>query len=175
MAASILTTELWLPRPRDEVFPFFADARNLQEITPDWLNFEVLTQGALEMREGLLIDYRLRVHGIPIRWRTRIEVWDPPNRFVDVQLRGPYRLWRHEHTFTERDGGTLCGDRVEYMAPGGPLRGLIERFFVRPDVERIFRHRTDTLKWLFPPSGQVPRGGGASPWGRAPSAARGTA
>ena len=85
-----LHTELWLPRPRDEIFPFFAEARNLEAITPPWLKFEVLTPAPIQMRPGALIDYRIRVHGFPIRWRTEIAEWDPPHRFVDVQLRGPY-------------------------------------------------------------------------------------
>ena len=180
MDPAVLQTELWLPRPRSEVFPFFADARNLQEITPPWLSFEVLTRGPLEMREGLLIDYRLRIHGFPVRWQTRIEVWEPPHRFVDLQLRGPYRLWRHEHTFEEKDGGTLCRDMVQYAAPGGPFRGLIERWLVRPDVDRIFRYRADTLKWLFPSAGvRGPRAvagrlpGGAPEQGGGLSACRG--
>ena len=94
-----LQTELWLPRLRDEVFPFFAEARNLETLTPAWLKFEVLTPAPIAMRPGMPIDYRIRVHGLPIRWRTEIAEWDPPRRFVDVQLRGPYTLWHHTHTF----------------------------------------------------------------------------
>ena len=107
-------TELWLPRPRTEVFHFFAEARNLENITPPWLKFEVLTPAPIEMRPGTLIDYRIRVHGLPISWRTEITEWQPPHHFVDVQLRGPYTLWHHTHTFEERDGGTLCLDHVRY-------------------------------------------------------------
>lgn len=149
MKETVLETELWLPRPRDEVFPFFADAHNLEALTPAFLHFEVLTPDPIVMRPGLLLDYRLRIHGVPVRWRTEIEAWDPPFRFVDRQLRGPYRLWHHTHTFEERDGGTLCRDVVRYAAPGGPLRPLIERFFVRGDVARIFAYRTEQLRGRF--------------------------
>jgi ligand-binding SRPBCC domain-containing protein len=141
-----LHTELWLPRPRNEVFPFFAEARNLEAIIPPWLKFEVLTPAPIKMRPGALIDYRIRVHGIPIRWRTEIAEWQPPHRFVDVQLCGPYRLWHHTHTFEERDGGTLCGDHVRYRPRGG---ALIHWLFVRSDVERIFQYRQQRLKELF--------------------------
>jgi ligand-binding SRPBCC domain-containing protein len=133
-----LETELWLPRPRAEVFPFFAEAWNLETITPPWLRFEVLTPPPIPMRSGTLIDYRIRVHGVPIRWRTEIAEWQPPRRFVDVQLRGPYTLWHHTHTFEERDGGTLCGDVVRYRPRGGALMNWL---FVRRDVERIFQFR----------------------------------
>jgi ligand-binding SRPBCC domain-containing protein len=139
-------TSLWLPRPRDEVFAFFADAANLEAITPPWLNFHILTPRPIAMRAGALIDYRLRVHGLPLRWRTRIAVWKPPFRFVDEQLRGPYRRWVHEHAFEERDGGTLCLDRVDYDVLGG---WLVERLLVRRDVKKIFAHRKDRLTEMF--------------------------
>lgn len=142
MKIFIFESELQLARPVSEVFPFFADARNLQALTPDWLNFEVLTPGPVELRVGALIDYRLRVHGLPLRWRTHIKVWEPPHRFVDEQLRGPYRQWIHEHTFAERNGGTLARDVVHYAVPGG---ALINRLFVRRDVERIFAFRREQL------------------------------
>ena len=139
-------TELWLPRPRDEVFPFFAESGNLETITPLWLNFEVLTPGLGAMRAGALIDYRFRVHGIPIYWRTRIAEWNPPRRFVDVQLRGPYTLWHHTHIFEERDGGTLCVDDVRYRPRGGAWMNWL---FVRRDVESIFAFRTERLAQIF--------------------------
>ena len=138
--------ELWLPRPPREVFPFFADARNLEFITPPWLKFEVLTPGRIVMRSGARIDYRLKVHGFPLRWRTEITEWEPPVRFVDTQLRGPYRLWHHTHTFEAKDGGTLCRDRVRYRVPGGEL---VHRLIVRRDVERIFRYRQEKLAEQF--------------------------
>ena len=141
-----LRAELWLPRSRAEVFAFFAEAGNLEAITPPWLNFEIRTPPPLVLRPGALIDYRIRVHGIPIRWRTEIIGWDPPRQFVDLQLRGPYTLWHHTHTFEERDGGTLCLDEVRYRPRGG---WLVNRLFVRRDVERIFRHREQRLREIF--------------------------
>ncbi len=139
--------ELWIPRGRDEVFPFFADARNLSEITPPWVQFQVLTPAPIVMQPGALIDYRIRVHGLPIRWRTEITEWGPPHRFVDVQLRGPYTLWHHTHMFEEQDGGTLCIDKVNYRPRGG---AIINRLFVRKDVQRIFAYRRNRLLELFP-------------------------
>lgn len=138
--------ELWLPRPNHEVFGFFSDAHNLQAITPGWLNFQILTPAPIAMRAGALIDYQLRVHGLPLRWRTEITAWEPPHRFVDEQKRGPYRLWIHEHRFAKKDDGTLCSDHVRYAVPGGEL---IHQLFVRPDIERIFAFREMKLRELF--------------------------
>ena len=146
MKAFTFHAELWLPRPRAEVFAFFADAQNLQVITPPWLSFEVLTPAPIAMHRGALIDYRIRVHGLPIRWRTEITDWHPPHRFVDQQLRGPYTLWHHTHTFEERDGGTLCRDLVNYRPRGG---AWADRLFVRRDLTRIFTFRTEKLADLF--------------------------
>jgi ligand-binding SRPBCC domain-containing protein len=137
-----LTTEVWLPRSRDEVLAYFADAGNLQAITPPWLHFSILTPRPFEMRQGALIDYRLRLRGILIGWRTEITAWEPPARFVDEQLRGPYRLWRHEHTFEESQGGTLMRDAVDYRVPGG---ALVHTLLVRRDLQKIFEYRRDVL------------------------------
>lgn len=150
--------ETCVPRPRSEVFPFFAEARNLQTLTPPWLKFEVLTPSPIVLRPGTLIDYRITFHGLPIRWRTEIAEWDPPHRFVDVQLSGPYTLWYHTHTFEEQDGGTLCRDRVRYRPRGG---ALINWLFVRWDVERIFEYRQQRLRELF--SDQAQTRGAVSP------------
>lgn len=141
-----------LDHPPAEVFPFFADAHNLEAITPSLLKFEVLTPKPIEMREGLILDYRLRVRGVPIRWRTEILDWDPPRGFVDNQLRGPYALWHHTHTFEPIDGGerTRCTDIVRYRPRGGPLAALINRFFVQRDVLAIFQHRFEKLEKIFP-------------------------
>jgi len=141
-----LQQELWLPPARDEVFPFFADARNLETLTPPWLSFKILTPAPIQMRMGTRIDYQLRIHGVPLRWQSEITVWNPPHRFVDEQRHGPYRLWIHEHRFEERDGGTLCLDRIRYAIFGG---WLIEKLFVRRDVERIFTFRQKKLLELF--------------------------
>jgi ligand-binding SRPBCC domain-containing protein len=135
-----------VPRPRDEVFAFFADAGNLQELTPPWLRFETLTPRPIEMRPGALIDYRLHLRFIPIRWRTRITVWEPPHRFMDEQLRGPYRLWLHEHTFEEDGDGTFCGDFVCYAVPFG---ALANRLMVARDVRKIFAYREMRLREIF--------------------------
>ena len=137
---------VWLPRPLDEVFEFFADASNLEVITPPWLKFSVATPTPIEMRPGALIDYRLRFRGIPVRWRSEITEWDPPHRFADVQVKGPYRQWSHEHSFEERDGGTLAGDRVAYAVCGGALANAL---VVRRDVKRIFDYRKQTLTAMF--------------------------
>lgn len=139
---SLLHGEQWLPAPLEVVFAFFADASRLEEITPASLSFHVETPGPIEMVAGTLIDYRLRVHGIPLRWRSEITVWEPPLRFVDVQRIGPYRHWEHEHTFRAADGGTLVGDTVHYAVPGG---SLVNRLFVKRDLERIFAHRQQVL------------------------------
>ena len=143
----IFETELWLPHPRNEVFAFFGDAHNLERITPPWVKFEVLTPAPIVMRPGILIDYRIRIHGVPVRWRTEISAWQPPFMFVDEQRRGPYRLWHHTHTFEEREGGTLCRDRVRYWPRGGALMNWL---FVRKDVERIFEYRRQRLVEIFP-------------------------
>jgi ligand-binding SRPBCC domain-containing protein len=140
-------SELWLPHSLENVFAFFSEARNLQALTPPWLNFEVLTPTPIPMAPGTLIDYRIRIRGIPIRWRTEIIDWNPPHGFVDVQLSGPYKLWHHTHAFHARDGGTLCSDHVRYRPRGG---ALINWLFVRRDVEKIFRYRHERLHEIFP-------------------------
>lgn len=139
-------TQVWLNRPRTEVFAFFSATCNLEAITPGWLNFHVLTSEPIQIQNGTVIDYRIRVHGIPFRWRTEISEWRPPESFVDVQLRGPYRLWHHTHTFVERDGGTLCGDVVRYSPPGG---ALVNWLFVGRDVRKIFQFRQQRLREIF--------------------------
>jgi hypothetical protein len=141
-----LTAQVWLPRPVDEVFPFFADAGNLNRITPPRLRFEILTRRPIAMQVGTRIDYRLRVRRFPARWQSEITAWEPPYRFVDEQRRGPYRLWHHAHTFAERDGGTLVGDRVRYAGRGGVF---VNRLFVQRDVAAIFAYRQQTLRELF--------------------------
>jgi ligand-binding SRPBCC domain-containing protein len=144
-----LTTEQWLPRPRTEVFAFFSDAHNLDVLTPSWLHFRILTPRPILMHQGALIEYRLRLRGVPLSWRTEICVWDPPHGFVDRQVRGPYRQWVHEHTFEERDGGTLVRDHIDYAVPGGLIEPLLSRLFVTPDVERIFAYRRQKMQELL--------------------------
>ena len=142
MRTSIFTSELWLPGSPETVFPFFAETVNLERITPSWLAFRIVTPQPIEMGAGTLIDYRLRLRGVPLRWRTRIAVWEPPRRFIDEQIRGPYRTWVHEHHFEPSGDGTLCRDRVTYAVPGG---WLVDWLFVRGEVERIFGFRRDAL------------------------------
>jgi ligand-binding SRPBCC domain-containing protein len=146
-------TQLLLFAPRAQVFRFFADPRNLERLTPPWLRFEMITAPDTVIEQGTLLDYRLRLRGIPLCWQSEIAVWEPPRRFVDRQTRGPYSLWVHEHTFTERDNGTLVGDKVEYAVPGG---ALVQKFLVAPDLERIFRFRHRVLEALFHPKSQAP-------------------
>jgi len=141
-----LTTELRLPCGQSQVFDFFADAFNLEQITPPWLNFHVVTPRPIEMHNGALIDYRLRLHGIPIRWKTEICDWDPPFRFTDRQLKGPYRYWHHEHTFLAEGDHTLMRDQVDYAVPGGRL---VHKLFVRHDVQQIFEYRRRVMAEMF--------------------------
>jgi ligand-binding SRPBCC domain-containing protein len=133
--------------PLDQAFAFYGDAHNLERITPPWLGFHVTTPRPIEMGVGTLIEYRLQLHRVPVRWRTRIEAWEPPRRFVDVQVRGPYSLWEHTHTF-EEDGpdATIIGDRVRYSIPFGLLGELANRLLVRRDVEGIFDYRREAVE-----------------------------
>lgn len=143
--------EQWLPLPLSEVFSFFSNAENLEQLTPPWVGFRILSPLPISMQQGTLIDYRIHLHGIPLTWRTEITVWEPPYRFVDLQLRGPYSLWKHEHLFAEKDGGTLVTDDIEYAIPLSWMPGasLIQRFFVQPDLDRIFEYRRQALSRHF--------------------------
>jgi ligand-binding SRPBCC domain-containing protein len=145
-----LHTELWVPCTPDQVFPFFADAANLNVLTPDWLDFRILTPLPIAMRQGALIDYRIGLKGIPMRWRTLISRWDPPHAFVDEQVKGPYLLWHHTHEFIPRSregrDGTLCIDHVRYKHLGGPIA---EALLVRKDLDRIFAYRQQKMQKLF--------------------------
>lgn len=144
--------EQWLPLPQAQVFAFFADAGNLDGITPPWLNFRIETPLPIAMRQGALIDYSLKIHGLPIHWRTAITHWNPPHAFVDEQVRGPYRRWIHHHTFEDRDGGTRIVDRVEYAVPGWILEPVIHRLFVGPDLQAIFDYRRRRIADLLLPA-----------------------
>jgi ligand-binding SRPBCC domain-containing protein len=158
-AAYRLDTWLWLPRPRDEVFAFFADATNLERITPSFLAFRILTPSPVDMRAGTFIDYRVGVRGVPMKWRSQITTWDPPVRFADVQVRGPYREWTHTHTFEERDGGTLVVDTVQYSLRGPRFIGnAVNRLLVAPELTRIFLFRHDALQDAFGVRGEARAG-----------------
>jgi len=148
-----LRKSLWLPQSRAKVFEFFSNPGNLDRLTPAWLSFAILTPAMSQLKEGALLDYRLRIRGMPIRWQSEIAVWEPPYRFVDRQTKGPYALWVHEHTFDERDNGTLVEDNVEYAVPGG---SIVQKFLVAPDLERIFNYRHKILEELFNPAKSAP-------------------
>lgn len=142
----VLEASLWLPMERSKVFNCFADAFQLEAMTPPWLHFRVQTPAPIEMHTGQFIDYRLKLHGVPISWRTEISHWDPPVSFEDSQLHGPYQKWIHRHTFEEIDGGTQVKDRVEYRSPGGRM---VHALFVKRDLNRIFEFRQKQLPRLL--------------------------
>ncbi len=160
-----LRTEQTFPRPIEEVFAFFADAGNLARITPEWLEFQIETPLPLEMRVGALLDYTIKLRGIPIRWRTEITHWEPSHRFIDTQVKGPYEVWIHEHRFAavERQGGGSGGssekttavkmsDSVRYQPP---MAALTWKSFVGPEVERIFRFREQAMREIFGQIGEA--------------------
>lgn len=138
-----------VPRPLPEVFDFFSRAENLEVLTPSWLNFKILEVSPQPVRQGTLINYSLRVHGIAFKRTSEIVEWEPPRRFVDVQLRGPYKLWRHEHCFEARDGGTLISDNITLALPLGVLGQLVYKIKVHSDVDGIFAFCKGKIHTLF--------------------------
>ncbi len=144
-----LRREQWIPRPIDEVFAFFADARNLEEITPPWLGFRILAISSDGVSAGTEIRYRLRLHRIPFFWRTDIRQWQSPHRFVDLQRSGPYELWHHTHRFEAHEGRTRMIDIVRYRLPFGLVGRLVHALKVRGDVRRIFDCRRQRIQELF--------------------------
>ncbi len=144
-----LQREQYVARSLDTVFSFFAEADNLERITPPWLRFSLTSAEPVKMEFGARIDYRLRVHRIPIRWTSRIEEWEPGRSFVDRQIRGPYGLWHHRHSFTARGEGTVVCDEVDYAMPFGRLGELAHPLLVRRDLERIFDYRHEAVERLF--------------------------
>jgi ligand-binding SRPBCC domain-containing protein len=151
----VLEREQRLAAPPAVVFPFFGDARNLEAITPPLLRFRVVTPEPIVMRPGTLIQYRLRLRGVRVNWLTSIQEWDPPHRFVDVQLRGPYALWHHTHDLRDDGaGGTVMRDTVRYAIGLGPLGELAHRLVVRRDLEAIFAFRHAAVaRLVWPESG----------------------
>jgi uncharacterized protein (TIGR01777 family) len=144
-----LLLEQWVPRPMDEVFDFFSDAKNLELLTPSHLKFKVLNSSADSLQAGTLIDYKLQLHGIPFRWQSLIDEWNPSTHFSDTQLRGPYKKWHHTHTFIEQDGGTLIRDHAFYRLPFGVPGDTVAYFFVKRDLEKIFSYRIAKTRELF--------------------------
>ena len=160
-AVHVLRREQRLPGPPEEVFAFFGDARNLEAITPPLLRFRMLTPEPIVMGAGTRLRYRLRVRGVPVSWLTEIREWDPPHRFVDEQLSGPYALWRHVHTFADDGaGGTLMVDEVRYALPLGVVGELAHRLVVRGDLQRIFDYRAARVPQLLARRGGARRGSG---------------
>lgn len=149
MKIHVLEREQLVRAPEKVVFAFFADAANLEVITPRWLGFRILTPVPIDMREGALIEYRLSLAGLPVRWRTRIERWVPGQGFVDVQESGPYALWEHTHVFEPTDRGVLVRDRVRYALPFGPLGRLAHALWVHSALARIFDHRYHRVRELL--------------------------
>lgn len=139
----VLRAECTLPYTVEEIFPFFADAYQLEAITPPWFNFQVLTPRPIEMHAGQIVDYKLRIRGVPVHWKTNISAWEPNIRFVDEALKSPYKFWHHEHLFEPCDEGTRVIDIVHYGVPGG---GLIHSLFVRREVQKIFEYRQQALQ-----------------------------
>lgn len=139
-----------VPRNREEVFSFFSDPRNLELLTPSFLRFRFTREPPVRVKVGSLLDYRLRLYGVPLSWQSRIEVLEPPRRFVDLQTRGPYALWRHTHTFEETaPSATLMTDRVEYAIPFGPLGEIARVLLVERSLREIFDFREKKLRELF--------------------------
>jgi ligand-binding SRPBCC domain-containing protein len=146
----ILERETFVPAARAEVFAFFSDPHNLARITPLSLGFEVLEAPPAPLRAGQQIRYRIRVLGIPLRWTSLISEWREGTCFVDEQLRGPYKRWRHEHTLRDVDGGVIMSDRVEYELPFGAIGALFGGWWVTRDLERIFEFRGKAIGAIFP-------------------------
>ena len=142
--------EQLLSYPIEQVFRFFASPENLNLLTPPWVNFSILSPQSIEMAVGTIIEYRIRLRGVPVTWRSEITEWRPPFAFCDEQRRGPYRFWVHRHTFEERPDGTLVTDHVDYGILGG---ALVNRLFVAGELRRIFGYRKIRLHELFPDTG----------------------
>lgn len=149
MAEHILERNQIIKHPRQEVFDFFADAKNLERITPPELNFHIVTPEPIEIKKGTLIDYTLRLRGIPITWKTKITQWNPPHDFVDSALKSPYKQWIHLHTFEEGENGeTIMKDLVRYRLPFEPL-GNLAHFYVKKELTYIFDYRYKVIEEIF--------------------------
>lgn len=144
-----LIAEIWLPKKREELFKFFSDEKNLEKITPKYLNFKVLKMSTDHIQKGTLIDYKLSLHGIPVIWKTHIEEWKAGEKFIDTQIKGPYKFWHHTHEFIDFAGGTLMRDRVLYKVPLGQLGDMVAGHFVQSDVKNIFSFRKKIISQMF--------------------------
>ena len=144
-----LTTHQWFPLKKEELFDFFSDAKNLEAITPPWVNFKILNVSTDKIQEGTILDYQIKLHTIPIKWKTKIIDWNPPTEFVDTQLKGPYKLWHHTHSFKEVAGGVLMTDRVLYQIPFSIIGNLANPLLVDKDVQKIFAYRKVILAKLL--------------------------
>lgn len=150
MKPHVLQTTTYINKPLKQVFDFFSKAENLNELTPPELQFKILTPTPIPMHQGALIDYRIQLNGIPFKWKTEICEWNPPYQFADRQLKGPYVLWHHTHSFRELpDGTTEMTDTVQYLAPGWIFEPIITSLFVKKRVEAIFSYREQQLKRIF--------------------------
>jgi len=139
----------WINKPVSEVFAFFSEAQNLERITPPYLQFKILNTSTKGITKNTLIDYRLKLHGIPFHWKTRINDFIPNKMFIDEQLKGPYKKWVHTHSFKEKDGGTLIEDNVIYEIPGGIVGEFLLKSYIKKDLEKIFTYRQEIIKEIF--------------------------
>lgn len=144
-----LFRECLIKQPVEKVFDFFSKVENLNLITPEKLHFKILSPLPVHIQNGMLIDYKIRLNGIPFSWKTMITDWEPPFRFVDTQIKGPYSVWIHEHTFTKHPEGTIMKDRVDYLAKGWIFEPVINKIFVSKKLEYIFDYRQSKLKLIF--------------------------
>ena len=151
-----LKKQITVQAPINEVFNFFQRPENLDLLTPPWLEFNIMTPQPLAMHPGAVFDYSIKNHGIPMRWTGIIADYDPPHRFVDLQLRGPYAFWHHQHLFEETQDGTQITDLVHYQLPLGPLGKFAHRLFVHRDLEKIFNYRCEKMNTRFRPESKTP-------------------
>ena len=149
MSEHILERQQIINRPIKEVFDFFADAVNLERITPPELNFQITTEQPIDIKKGTLIEYQLKLRGIPIKWKTEITQWNPPHSFVDTALKSPYKQWIHLHTFEEgKNGETIMRDKVRYRLPLEPL-GDLAHWYVKKELKYIFDYRYKVIEEIF--------------------------
>lgn len=145
----IYKSSIEIPYPKNEVFAFFKNAENLEKLTPKWLRFKILTPLPIDIKKGTIIDYKIKLAGFPFKWRTLITLWEPGIRFCDEQLKGPYKIWKHTHTFEGQGVSTKIYDRVEYLPMGWIFAPVINILFVSKQVERIFAFREKMIREIF--------------------------